>query len=395
MIYLSQILNKKIAYQNDMFGKVTDLVVSENTQNPIIDQLVIKQHKQEYLIPAHAARYENSQWILSAPNPHKQTADEKRFYLAEDLLDKQVIDINGKRLVRVNDILLSQQEGLKIEGIDIGVSGVLRRLGINLANMRTITLPWSLIEAFDYDTGNIQLKLTQSKLNTFHPAELADILEEAGTKERLGLVKALNDKNAAYAISEADEDTQSAILEQVPQQRLKNIVEQMRSSSLADVFDKLNPFTTKEILESLGTDKAKKLKKLLTFEDDVAGGLMDISFIKANGTDTVGEMLERFAQDQVWPETMVLVDENDKIIGTAPVRGLVNRSKETPIIEFMKRKNFVYEDTSFSQILKLFAEYNLRLLPVVDNEKKVIGVISVDAVLAKIQEEEEKEDYAL
>src|SRR5581483_2480685 len=167
MIYLSQVLNKRIAYKDKPFGKIIDLVVSENTQSPIIDQLVIQQNKEKYLISADSAIYENKQWKLSSQHPQKQTADEKRFYLAEDLLDKQVIDINGKRLVRVNDILLSQHKELKIEGIDIGVSGVLRRLGFNLANMRTITLPWSLIEAFDYDTGNIQLKLTQSKLNTF------------------------------------------------------------------------------------------------------------------------------------------------------------------------------------------------------------------------------------
>src|SRR5256885_14824007 len=178
MLYLSQILKKELKHYGHSFGKVIDLAVSEDKQ-PIITKVLVKQNKNKFAIRADAFEVKNDQLVLKTTNVHKIPYDEHDFYLAEDLLDKQVIDINGRRLVRVNDILIKQNGELKIEGIDIGMTGILRRLGLNLQSMRTITLPWSLIEAFDYQTGTIKLKLTQSKLNTFHPAEIAEILEEA------------------------------------------------------------------------------------------------------------------------------------------------------------------------------------------------------------------------
>jgi magnesium transporter len=392
MIYLSQVINKKIFYHDNPIGKVIDVAVTENKQTPLIAYILVKNNQERFILHAGDVKFSDNVWKTKGDSIGKLPAEESHFYLAEDLLDKQVIDINGKRLVRVNDILLKDNGELKVEGIDIGFSGVLRRLGFGVEHMRTMTLPWSLIEAFDYQTGNVQLKLTQSKLNTFHPAELADILEEAGTKERLGVVSALEASQAANAIAEADEETQSAILEQVPTHKLKKIVDKMHSSVLADVIDKLNPFTSDKIFETLESEKAKKVKKLLIFEDDEAGGLMDFSFFREKGSKTIGETLEILAINEIRPEVIIVIDADDKILGTVPTKTLINRDKETKLQEFIKDTNFVYEDAPFSQILRLFAEYNLRLLPVVDAKQKVIGAITIDHLLAHIQEEEEKED---
>jgi CBS domain-containing protein len=395
MLYLSQIIKKRLNYKDKFFGKVVDLDIAENIEIPFITQIIVQQGKKAYAIPSEAARFVNDHWVLTSPTVKKVFLDKEaaqKFYLVEDLLDKQVIDVNGKRLVRVNDVLLREDGRLRVEGIDIGLSGVLRRLGINFVNMRTITLPWSLIEAFDYDTGKVQLKYTQTKLNTFHPADLADILEEAGAKERLGVVNALDARNAALAISEADEETQTAILEEVSSKRLKNITEQMRLSNLAKVIDKLNPFTSREIFKNLGSENVKKVKKLLVFEDDVAGGLMDFRFPTKVGTTTIGEMILFFSKQQYAPETIIVVDKENKLIGTLGTRALLNNGKRSRLQDLVRKKYYVYEDTPFSQVLRVFAEYNLRLLPVVDKDRKVIGAIPVDSVLAKIQEGEEKED---
>ena len=113
--------------------------------------------------------------------------DADDFYLAEDLMDKQVIDVTGKRLVRVNDVLLRENGKYTISGIDIGFAGITRRLGLSsFLKLKTITIPWNLIEAFDYETGAVRVKLSQQNINTLHPTEIAHILEDAGTKERLG-----------------------------------------------------------------------------------------------------------------------------------------------------------------------------------------------------------------
>lgn len=402
MLYLSEVLQKPVVAADSQssfdgknkksFGKVIDLVVSESRQDPVIAKIVVKRKGVRLYLPADNVNFTDKQWILKATTITSLPRNNGDFYLAEDLMDKQVIDINGRRLVRVNDVLLKSNGGLKVEAIDIGLSGILRRLGFNFPQMHTITLPWSLIEAFDYQTGSIQLKLTQSKLNTFHPAEIADMLEEAGAKERVGLVTALDAKKAASAISKTDTETQTAILEQVPSTNLKQILAKMHSSTIADVVDRLNPFTSSKIFNTLESEKAKKVKKLLIFEDDVAGGLMDFTFYKAPGTQTVSQTLSALSENEIRPEAIVLVNEEGKIMGTLTTKTLINRNGDKQLKELIKQRVYVYEDAPFSRILRLFAEYNARLLPVVDKHKFVIGVISIETLLAKIHEEEEKED---
>src|SRR5258708_7925418 len=391
MLYLSQLLQKDLKHQNTSYGKVVDLAVSEEKQ-PVIAKVLVKQKGGKFAIPVEAIAIKDDRFVLKGIHVNKIPYDERDFYLAEDLLDKQVIDINGRRLVRVNDIILKQNGELKVEGIDIGMSGILRRLGVPATSMRTITLPWSLIEAFDYQTGNIKLKLTQSKLNTFHPAEIAEILEEAGAKERVGLVEALDARQAASAISKTDTETQTAILEQVQSSSLKKILARMQTSTLADVVQHLNPFASKRIFSSMETEKASRVKKLLIFEDDEAGGLMDFSFYKERGDKTVGDTLASLAENDIRPEIIVIVDKEGKIHGGVHIKNLVNRNPDIPLNDLIKKHVYVFEDAPFSQIFKLFAEYNLRVLPVVDKEKQVIGVINIESILSRIQHEEEKED---
>jgi CBS domain-containing protein len=394
MLYLSQVLQRDLLQGDEKFGKVVDLVVSSDTQSPQIEKLLVKQHKKRITIAADSVAFVDNHWQLKKREVEPLPRNDKDFFLAEDLLDKQVIDINGKRLVRVNDIIIRENGSLKVEGIDIGFSGIMRRLGfgLNALQWRTITLPWSLIEAFDYQTGNIQLKLTQSKLNAFHPAEIADILEEAGAKERVGLVKALDAKKAAYAISKADTETQSAILEQVPTTNLKSILAKMRNSAIADVVDHVNPFTSNEILKTLEPEQAKKVKRLLIFEDDEAGGLMDFTFYKNHGDKTVGETMSFLAENDIQPEMIIVVDDEGKLQGAIHIKNLINVNSEIQLKALIKQRRFVYEDAPFSQIFRMFAEYNLRVLPVVDKNKVVIGIIPVESILHRIQEEEEKED---
>src|SRR5664279_5128605 len=161
MVYLSQVVKKEVIHSGKSYGKVVDLVVSENRQNPVITKILLKQHNKKLAISAENLSFHENRWVLKSGEISTLLHDEKDLFLVEDLLDKQVIDINGRRLVRVNDVVLKENGEMKVEGIDIGFSGILRRLGLPaFLAARSITLPWSLLEAFDYQTGNIQIKLT-------------------------------------------------------------------------------------------------------------------------------------------------------------------------------------------------------------------------------------------
>lgn len=392
-MYLSQLLDRKVYYKGKVFGQIKDAVVLETQPNAPLSKLVIKKKGKKLTISSEAIDLKPRKAILKSIETPLLPYDENDFYLKEDLLDKQVIDTDGKRLVRVNDILLEQNGELKAIGIDIGFAGILRRLNMDaLIKKQPRVLPWEMIEAFDYQTGDIKIKLTESKLNSFHPAEMADILEEVGTKERLSLLETLHPDKAALAIEEANEETQGAILEQLAESPLKTIVEKMHLSEIADIVYKLNPLRITEILKLLGSEKTETINRILTFGDNTAGGLMILDYYKTDGGISVKELYTSLNEMSIKPETVVVTNGNEKIVGTLYTRDLLNIDNLALLKDIVSDRKFTYPFVGFTQILRMFTQYNLRALPVVDKDKKPIGIITIDTVLSNIETQQEEND---
>jgi len=387
MVYLSQLLNKKVYYENETYGKITDLAVFENYQNPSVSKIVITKNGKKITVSPSVIDLNRHRIILKSENTPFLPYDEKDFYLNEDLLDKQVIDVDGKRLVRVNDILMENNGETKVVGIDIGFAGIFRRLGVNfIVRKKAKILPWQMIETFDYQTGNVRLKLTQNSLNSLHPSELADILEEAGSKERIGIVESLDTDKAVMALEEADYKTQESILEQLSPNPLKRIVGKMHITEIADLFYKLNPLKIKEILNLLGNEKAQKVEGLLDFGNDTAGGLMNIIYYSVDGDKTVKEVYNELFNQTPKPETILVTNGNSKLVGILYTKDLLDCDSLALAKDIVSERKFVHPNVDLSQIIRIFSQYNLRTLPVVDKEKKPIGTVTVDAVLSKIEE---------
>lgn len=393
MAFLSQLIKKPIFLGDEKFATVIDFGLPENLASPFIATVLLKRGKEKFALNVTDISYENGRFLLKTEDPTSIQYKSKDFYLAEDLLDKQVIDITGKRMVRVNDVQLKKNGELKVVGIDIGFAGILRRLGLGSLNpLKTVSIPWSAVEAFDYETGDVRIKLGKSNLDTLHPAELADILEEAGTKHREGIVEVLSNERAAEAIEEANNETQEAILEQLPLPQLKKILEKMPLSEVADIADNVNPQTFKRIVKLLGTEKAKRVEKLMLFPDDTAGGLMDVSFYKVLEDKTIAEVFGELSKMQEQPETIIVVDRNDTLIGQVQANEFINVSPNLEIKQLVTQAFFTNEHERFSSIFRTFTQYNLRALPVIDDTNKIIGVISIDTVMRRIEEEEERDD---
>lgn len=166
----------------------------------------------------------------------------------------------------------------------------------------------------------------------------------------------------------------------------------MLVSEIADIFYKITPLRIKKILHLLGQKRAQSVKRLIAFEDNVAGGIMKTAYYWIGSEKTVKETLQDLSQKGTKPESIVVVGENNKLFGTLLTKNLINTDPLAILKDIISDKKFVYANTNFSQLLRLFTMYNLRLLPVVDEDKRVIGVISIDAVLSKIEEDEEKND---
>ncbi len=396
MVYLSQLLGKTIYFQDVPYGKIIDIAIFQNRPHPPISKMEISRDNKKLTISPHAINFKNGHYNLTTTQIPFLPYDKNDFYLAQDLLDKQVIDVNGKRLVRVNDVALEGNDELnselKVVGIDIGFRGILRRLGLQVFSATSVILPWDFIEAFDYHTGNVKIKLAQNKLNQLHPSEIADILEDAGAKERIGIVAALDTKKAARAIEEANSQTQISILEELPALTFKDLLNKIHTSELVDVLQYLNPLKIQEIQKALATEKAQKVKKLLTYSDDVAGGLMHPHYFGVNAEKTVKEVTRLLMLHTNPPETIIVTNGNERFVGVAHTKDLFSSDPLASLRDVVKDKKFVHEDVHFATIFKLFAEYNLRSLPVVDKERKPLGIIVIDDLLKAVEEQKERDE---
>jgi len=392
MTFVSQLIKKTVFIDDAKYAKVIDFGLPSQLQSPEVSTVLLQNKNGKFAVPLSETKYKEGAFYLKK-NYTSIPYNPDDFYLGEDLLDKQVIDITGRRMVRVNDVLLKENGGMKVTGIDVSFAGILRRLGFGSVNpLRTVTIPWSAVEAFDYETGDIKIKLGKSNLNMLHPAEIADILEEAGTKEREGIVEVLDAETAADAIEEANSETQEAILEQLPTVQLKKILEKMQLSEIADVANDVPPQTLKKILKLLSTDRAQRVEKLMLFPEDVAGGLMQPTFYKVVGDKTIGETLGELSKIKIQPEAIVVIDAQDSLLGHVHANELINASPGIEMKALVTEPFSVHEDETFTGIFRKFAQYNLRILPVVDDDNKIIGVISIDDVMKRIEEEEEKDD---
>jgi len=389
MIYVSQLLQKPIYKDGKRYGKLLDIAVVENRSTPPISKFEVLHKGKKLTIPSNAIRFQDNKLTITNEQIPMLPYDHQDFYLGEDLLDKQVIDVDGKRLVRVNDVALDLVNSeLCVLGIDVGVAGLLRRLGLGVINAPEKVLPWTLVEAFDYETGSIKIKLSQQNLASLHPADIADILEEAGSKERVGIVTALDARQAAKAIEESNEETQTSILEALPSSPLNEIINKMQTSEIADIFHELNPLRKTEVQNALGIEKSQKIKKVLAFPDDVAGGLMRLSFFAVDKETLAKELVKQLSKRTSIPEAILITNSEERFLGVMYAKDLLRTDSLAKVQDCIAEKKYVYPQTDISDILELFAQYNLRVLPVVDKEKKPIGIITIDDLIREIEEEE-------
>lgn len=387
MIYLSNLLNKNVYFERRIYGTMVDFAVLESSPNPSVSKIVVKKNGKKITISPSNITIKSFGAVLNSTKGPFLPYDERDFYLNEDLLDKQVIDIDDRRLVRVNDVVMEANGALKVVGIDIGAAGILRRLSLDkLIRIEPKIIPWQMIEAFDYQTGNVKISLSQNRLNKIHPSELADILENLGSKERIGIVESLDAKSAAKAIEETDIKTREAILEGLKASVLGQIVAKMHVSSIARLFYKINPLRIREILKLMGQERAQKVERVLDFGEETAGGIMRTTFAKFDGDLTVKEAYNELFDRSPKPEAIVITNGNEKLVGTIYTKDILDSDSLAQLKDIVSERKFVYPEVSINELITLFSKYNLRTLPVVDRDKKPIGVVRIDSILERIEE---------
>jgi Mg/Co/Ni transporter MgtE len=325
--------------------------------------------------------------------------------LERDLLDQQIIDVHGRKVVRVNDVdLHTESENnhvvLKVGGVDVGARGAVRRLlkgvlpSIALrALLRRIPpreIPWEFVDLIETDPARrVKLRISHERLARLHPADIADIVEELSPDEREAVFETLDEEVAAEALEEIRPRLQADIVESLDSDRAADIVEEMDPDAAADLLKQLPEETTEEILGEMEPQDREEMTELLEFKDNTAAGRMTTEYIAVPPTATVHDAIERLRSFEGGVETVstiFLVDQNDKLVGTVPLSRLVLASPDTPLLSLVSEPLISsHADADEKEVSELFDKYNLLTLPVVDDEGRLTGVVTSDDVISLLR----------
>ena len=319
--------------------------------------------------------------------------------LKRDVLDRQIIDTQGRKVVRVNDIALETAGDLLVlRRVEVGLAGAVRRLLAGVISPRLLRrladglsrqgIPWDYVGMVEPGSTRIRLKVHQ-QLAKMHPADLADILEDLGRVERREIVSALDPETAAQALSEAEPSVQAAVVEAMHVDRAADLLEEMPPDEAADILGELPQERLRAVLDAMEDKDADEVRHLLAFREDSAGGLMSTDFFQARSGWTVGETLANLQKvdEDLIPELdeIPLVDDEGKLFGIVPLVRLVRASGGRPVTEFMRREvRAVTTSTPFREVVERFEKYHLRALAVIDEFGDLKGMINIEDVLSRL-----------
>jgi CBS domain-containing protein len=327
--------------------------------------------------------------------------DEGLLKVKKDILDQQIIDVNNRKVVRVNDVdfdiqPIDQHTELRIIGVNVGLGAALRRLLQGLMAKHTIRMitslfptkiiPWEFVNLIEADPQRrLKLRLSYARVAELHPADIADILEGLSRDEQKSVIEGLDDETAAQALSEIPTRMQADLLESIPAQKAANIVEEMPPDEAADVLQELSPETSAEVLADMEKDEANEVRELLGFEENTAGALMTTEYVVVNESATMEgaiAALKSFEGPIESIHAIYLVDNADVLTAVVPVGRILLSAASTPLKELaMDSLISVPSHAAAISVVDLFHKYNLISLPVVDDTGHLIGVVTADDVL--------------
>ena len=410
MLHATELLGAETYDSHGNFvGRVKEMFVEPGDQPNRVSKLLLSRGQYRPLI----ARYD--QIGLVSPGRIALTTDESDLdlyqpnesYLAvgKDLLDQQVIDTNGRKVVRVNDIDLADNRTngnteLRITQVDVGLAGAVRRLLQGIvppmairriqAKLPPRKIQWEFVNLVEPDPlRRVKLRLSSEKLAALHPADLADIMEQISPDERQTIIASLDEESAAETIAELDKRLQTQVVEKLDPERAADIMEEMNPDEAADLIASLEPQKSKELLHEMEDREANAVEQLMKFGADTAGGMMTTEMIVVGEDATRGEVVDyiRFHEigiDQV--DNVVLINRDSALAGTVPVGRLLLADTEQRMIELIfEPLLFVAPDAKDREVFELFDKYNLRSLTVVNELKQPVGAITVDDVVSRLQ----------
>ncbi|HEY7212528.1 MAG TPA: CBS domain-containing protein [Bryobacteraceae bacterium] len=336
-------------------------------------------------------------------------SDEYMLRMVRDLLDQQIIDAQGRKVVRVNDITFLKEienssDVLHILEVDIGVRSIVRRLLRGIVSPAVIrkvqsripthSIRWEFCNMLEADPQRrVRLNISNKLLENMHPADLADIVENLGHEDRAALFNTMDSETAAELLTEVEPELQAKIIESLNAEKAAEILEEMEPSEAADLLNELEEERSEEILDEMKEEDKEEVEELRDFRDDSAGGLMDTGYLALSENATVQQAMDELRKDEDVLEDLhavFLVGGENRLRATVPLARLFFAAGDAPLKDFASDPLlFVTANERLDRVSEMFDKYNLLALPVVNDEERqeLIGVITVDDVVALLRNE--------
>lgn len=402
-LFLSEIIKKPVFDpKGEVTGRVKDIAVVKGDPLPKVSAIIVEKKNQMFRISWEQINLFNKRIIstyLAASLIEPYTLSEDDLLAVRDILDKQIVDANGAKVVRANDIKLEGYDGDAILiAVDVGMRGILRRLGVEKTSEGFLKLfqtqmpynliSWNYLQPLKPKLKTIALTVPRQMVSDLHPADIAEIISQVSRDEGTHLFKDLDLETAAEALSELKPEMQADIINAMDAEKAADIIEEMPPDEAADVLSDLPAQKAKEILEHIEKEEAEDIQELLGHEEDTAGGLMTNEFIAYPPNITVKDAIEGFRKDAEEIETVYYiyaVDENEKLIGATSLRELLLAKPDAQLSEIMETKlKTVTPDADEMVVAEIISKYNLVALPVVDNEGILLGIVTIDDIIDRI-----------
>jgi magnesium transporter len=394
--------------QGQVRGRLKDVAVATGAEAGQVAGLVLKTRTGLLLVPSQDVRETAAGTLeLKSTDTMVPLQDQGNYlYLQQDLVDRQIIDIHGRKVVRVNDVDLEWKEDgdrhqLRVAEVEVGLRGAFRRVFKGLLPRTSLEvlsrrfkergIPWQFVDVIEVDPARrVKLRIEYERLAEMHPSDLAEILEDLGPAERDAVFTSLDEEVAAETLEEVDPKLQISLLEKLDEEKIADIVEEMDPGAAADLLAEMPEERSDAILEEMEPEERQEVEELLEFDEHSAAGAMTTDFVYLGmdaSVSQVGAALRSFDGDIETVTEIYLLDEKRVLKGSVPLSRLVVAQSDARLSTLAEARVLSCPaDMKQIDLAEMFDKYNLHALPVVDTQGHMVGVVMADHVISFLRE---------
>ncbi len=403
-VYFTNILNRKIYDEfGDVIGKLKDVYVSIENGYPVFIGYKVARDREDFYYEFREINfYENQGKILINVCGAQNIIPQRYKYILKQLLNKQIVDINGKKVVKVMDFHIANiGDEVRIVAIESGITSFLRNMNIryvpslfrkfiNCVFKKTVDtiIKWEDMESIEFIDNNLSISVPHQKISTMHPADIAGILEELNYDDRKILFESFNDDLASEILEEIeDNDMRIDLIKNLSDSKIISILDYISNYELADILEEMDDKSKERILINLEESDIDTIKTILSYDDNMVGSIMNTEFISFNLNVKLGEMFDIIRDVNSKDECLYnvyVVDEENILKGIINFKSLMFEDRDKDVFKIMDKKFiFIYDDDDLTKAMEMFIKYDLVSVPVVSKSMKICGSLFIHDILTR------------